>query len=690
MPFRLIAAVFSCFILFAPQSSGAAQRNKIIFISDLHMNVDSNYSWLVAHAGDVAHFLNDINERDDVAEMVILGDLLDHWVSPVENTPNSFSDVLEAGTNKEIVKSLQALCNNYNLQVTYVAGNHDMLSFQKDNKNQIYANFPRLNIISDPPGMGAYTKDNVIWAEHGHRYTMFNAPDIWSHSDSHLPLGYFISRLVATKSARSGQVITMPDVLSTFVQSSAETLQNCRPSPSLNGSDPGMGSIFDDAFIIGVFNAIALWCEVWPWDLFIMSGLDSFSTDPLVEEIAFIYDSIYSEWPSRQNRVSQVEAIWDDLGDLEDAASLIFEMPDNLKDKYPFTPRIILFGHTHEAAFKVDSEVETVYANTGTWIDGKSMTWVEIEIAGGDRGEKVYTVSLWYYGEAKARQTATLIVPAETVSAGTPVRLAAGDLDGDARQAAADSSAALSDSNGSDFRLRDDLVAVTSQGQIYYALKADGHNWQALPGVLAQIASGDLDGDGAFDIVGLTESGHIYYTVDLNNWQWMPGALSQIATCDLDGDGTDDLAGVTSEGRIYYTLDLANWQWMPGVLSQLTCDDLNGDGSGDVAGVTASGDIFCTFDLESWLYLPGKLAFLASGHINRDGRADLAGVTSSGNIFYTLDLQNWINMSGTLSQVAVGNFDLDFPGDLIGLTATGEIYYTDDLANWQSLAGKLQ
>lgn len=674
MPARFTAAVFSLLILFAAQNSWAAERNKIVFVSDLHMNVDSNYSWLVAHTGDVAQFLNNVNSRDDVAELVILGDLLDHWISPVENTPNTFGDVLAADNNKDIVKALQALCSNQNLQVTYVAGNHDMLSFQDANKDQIYAAFPRINIISDAPGLGAYTKDKVIWAEHGHRYTLFNAPDTWSHAGSHLPLGYFISRLVATKSARSGQVLTTPDVLNSFVQGASGT----------SGE-----SIFDDAFIIGVFNSIALWCEVWPWDLFIMSGLDSFAIDPLVEEIALFYDGIYGGWPSRQDIVSPADAVFNDLGLLQQTADLIFQMPDNLKDQYPFTPRIILFGHTHEAAFETNSdEVENIYLNTGTWIDGKPMTWAEIEITDGNDGEKLYTVSLWYYGETKPRQSATLSVQPEAVSLGTPVRLVTADLDGDQGRNAAQFSGARRDAGASDFRVRDDLVGVTSQGEVYYALKATGYSWQALPGILAQVASGDLDGDGVFDIAGLTEEGQIYYTVDLNNWQWVPGMLDQLAACDLDGNRTDDLVGVAADGRIYYTLDLANWYTMPGVLSRLTCADLNGDGLGDVAGVTDSGDIFYSYDLENWQSLPGKLAYLSSGHINRDGRADLVGVTSSGDIFYTLDLINWIYVPGTLSQVAAGNFNSDLQGDLIGLTSKGEVYYTCDLTNWQPLTGK--
>lgn len=41
-------------VLLFSQASSAAERNKTIFISDLHMNIDADYSWLVDHADDVA------------------------------------------------------------------------------------------------------------------------------------------------------------------------------------------------------------------------------------------------------------------------------------------------------------------------------------------------------------------------------------------------------------------------------------------------------------------------------------------------------------------------------------------------------------------------------------------------------------------------------------------------------------
>jgi len=46
------------------------------------------------------------------------------------------------------------------------------------------------------------------------------------------------------------------------------------------------GKLIDDALIKAVFIAIAIWSGNWPWDRFIMDGLDNFTSDPSVEEIA--------------------------------------------------------------------------------------------------------------------------------------------------------------------------------------------------------------------------------------------------------------------------------------------------------------------------------------------------------------------------------------------------------------------
>ncbi len=396
--------------LLTPRTVHAAGRNKLVFISDLHMNVDGAYSWFVKHAPDLAQFLNNVNTRDDVAELIILGDLLDDWVSPVKYNPQTFAEILAAHNNSGVVAALQKVCHNPDIAVTYVTGNHDMLSFESQNKEVIANAFPGMTIISDSPGLGIYTKDKVIWAEHGHRYTLFNAPDTWSRTGGHLPMGYFISRLAASKSLIEGQVYTTPDVLDWFVKSPDEG-NNYLQQGGYSGE---VGNVIDDAFIIALFNAIALWSGHWPWDKFTMDNLDNYSSDPFVEGIAFAYDTIFSGWPSRQDIVDHYEAVLNDLGHLNSAANLLFEMPDRIKELYPFTPRIVLFGHTHQAAFQYHSgEVETIYANTGTWIDKDPMTWVEIEINDGDSGQRYYTVSLWFYGESSPKQSGTVSVQSE-------------------------------------------------------------------------------------------------------------------------------------------------------------------------------------------------------------------------------------------------------------------------------------
>ncbi len=393
-----------------PHTAHAAERNKLVFISDLHMNVDGGYSWLVKHAVDLARFLNNVNSRDDVAELIILGDLLDDWVSPVKYAPRTFADILAANCKNGVVPALQEVCQNPDIAVTYLTGNHDMLSFMSKNKEVISDAFPGMTIISDSPGLGAYIRDGIIWAEHGHRYTLFNAPDTWSHAGSDLPLGYFISRLAASKSLTSGKVYNTPDLLNLFVKSPSEVNKYLQ----LGGYEGEAGNVIDNALIIAVFNAIALWAGFWPWDKFTMEGLNNFGSDPSVEEIAFLYETIFSGWPSRQNIVDHYEAVLNDLGHLNSAANLLFEMPDRIKDLYPFIPRIVLFGHTHQAAFQYHSgEVETIYANTGTWIDSKPMTWVEIEISNGNSGRRDYTVSLWFYGENSPKQSGTISVQSE-------------------------------------------------------------------------------------------------------------------------------------------------------------------------------------------------------------------------------------------------------------------------------------
>ncbi len=53
------------------------------------------YCWLYGdRLKKLADFLNYLNECDDVKEIIILGDLLDHWVCPTKFSPPKFEDII--------------------------------------------------------------------------------------------------------------------------------------------------------------------------------------------------------------------------------------------------------------------------------------------------------------------------------------------------------------------------------------------------------------------------------------------------------------------------------------------------------------------------------------------------------------------------------------------------------------------
>jgi len=88
--------------------------------------------------------------------------------------------------------------------------------------------------------------------------------------------------------------------------------------------------------------------------------------------------------------------------------------------------------------------------------------------------------------------------------------------------------------------------------------------------VLAELLPvGDFNGDGHSDLAGLTSTGQVYYTTDLQTWTYVPGVLAQWVVGDFNGDGHSDFAGLTSAGYIYYTTNLQTWTNIPGVLAEL-------------------------------------------------------------------------------------------------------------------------
>jgi predicted MPP superfamily phosphohydrolase len=84
-----------------------AAGRKVVFISDIHLSADADTSWINEHIEPLADFLITLNARHDIAELVILGDLLDDWMVPIDDAPSTFRQILKATHNKPVVSALK-------------------------------------------------------------------------------------------------------------------------------------------------------------------------------------------------------------------------------------------------------------------------------------------------------------------------------------------------------------------------------------------------------------------------------------------------------------------------------------------------------------------------------------------------------------------------------------------------------
>jgi UDP-2,3-diacylglucosamine pyrophosphatase LpxH len=353
-----------------------AARTKTIFISDIHMGCNAKnsgtfpYVWFNKNAGLLAQFLNEKSAAPDVNEVVILGDLFDRWVVPADMDPIiKLADISSDPVNQPVIEALAALAASNDIKLSYVPGNHDMALDDGDitvTRDFMQAAFPGINLVFDDSWpLGTYRAGPLV-AEHGDRYCLFNAPDRLSNSgSSFLPLGYFISRMVAYKACKTGKNQDVPDIFAGIVDEYAK-------------GDPN--------FAENTFHAIARDCGLDHGDI-IVGGLPGYPAIRMtVDDIGARFGRIDSNWGDvpGSGRVSVFTAVESDGLGLDGAADdTYFRRGSDIK--------VVIFGHTHIPALLPDipgfpGAGNTIYANTGAWVDGAKdgCTYVETEAADGN------------------------------------------------------------------------------------------------------------------------------------------------------------------------------------------------------------------------------------------------------------------------------------------------------------------
>ncbi|MHC4741307.1 MAG: metallophosphoesterase [Planctomycetota bacterium] len=364
-------------------------EKKRIYISDIHMNAGKGfrkakgqypYEWLGPdEVKRFADFLNFVNRAKDVQELVIIGDLLDDWVYPVDIVPPSLEDILKAPINRPIVRALKRLTakkknKDEEITVLYLPGNHDM----GITREMIRRQFPRM-IFGGTALYNSVYRSSRLRAEHGSAYAMFNAPDAINSPGNRLPLGYFISRVVATKSRDTG---SEGRHYWTYADDLLETLGPQKlPESVLEGVLEEAGLNNETRIRMPKRNGKAR---------YITAG-----------EVKKKYACLYEQWRETYGSGAAFKAMMAEIGFLGNLADRLCKKSDT---------NIVIFGHSHD--WKLDKDKwfvdDRIYANCGTWCDGaKLCTWVESRK---DRKKREHTVRVmdWNKGKPKKLKTATV------------------------------------------------------------------------------------------------------------------------------------------------------------------------------------------------------------------------------------------------------------------------------------------
>lgn len=354
--------------------------NKRIFVSDIHMGDQRSmgpfpphphtYGWLRKNITNVTNFLSDQLQAQDVGEVVILGDLFDQWVIPTDLDPLvTLRNICDNPTNRGVIDNLKALAGSSRIKLSYVPGNHDLSACRGDipiRKKFIEATFPGINFIcEDDQPTGVY-RTGKLAAEHGNMYCLFNAPDTWTASDSFLPLGYFISRLVAYRMAQTGQPENYLNILVKFIHELE--------------LKPG----FVDEFFFAVADDAGLDKS----DKINMKNITGYPAAITISDVGNKYKQLISDWDKNHDIIRSLAAVIGDTADLSWAAAKVYLVRPDIN--------IVIFGHTHDHTMRkhylltderdqqkvsLDFPCAAIYANTGTWIDSAHFcTYVETEM----------------------------------------------------------------------------------------------------------------------------------------------------------------------------------------------------------------------------------------------------------------------------------------------------------------------
>jgi UDP-2,3-diacylglucosamine pyrophosphatase LpxH len=176
-------------------------KRHIVALSDVHLGTLDPTVWYQPHLHQqyLVHLLDwVVAQADHVRELVLLGDIVDFWTYPAGVRPPTFAEIAAChpdvfGIDGALARALDALDG----AVTYVPGNHDQGITEAEVASIRSPGGHHVRLVEDVP----YLPVPGLAMAHGHHDTLFNAPAT-SGPFAPLPLGYFVTRAVATRWAQ--------------------------------------------------------------------------------------------------------------------------------------------------------------------------------------------------------------------------------------------------------------------------------------------------------------------------------------------------------------------------------------------------------------------------------------------------------------------------------------------------------
>lgn len=322
----------------------------IYVLSDIHLGTGQEWDWYQKkqHEKELIDTLEYITQKPNPEniELVLAGDVFDTWLCPMDERPPSIAQILEH--NKDVVDELKRCVSSLG-GVFYINGNHDMHVTQND-LNCINCGDKSIQCISE-------YRAGLLKVEHGHKYAMFNAKDKLNDGMHGLPIGYFITRMLA-----GNEDYDKPGAIARYID---DLLEAAITTQTISSS---------------VIEALMEHTGKRPDDEFIMPfGRRNMS----INEIKDKYANLFTRWVEKYGYWYAINSIRAELGNLGWFA-------DRLARRHDY--RVVVMGHTHDSGIDEDRVLvneDRIYANSGFWATDKP-SYVHIE-----KAQRQYTVSLY-------------------------------------------------------------------------------------------------------------------------------------------------------------------------------------------------------------------------------------------------------------------------------------------------------